>query len=229
MEEVLRFVRLGIGEKRQVYWVCPLIEESEELDLIAAATRFESLKNSLKARLALLHGRLSIEEKEEVMRAFEAGETDLLVSTSIVEVGVDVPNASIMVVEGAVRFGLSQLHQLRGRIGRGSDKGWCLLIANPKTAEARKRIETMVTTADGFEIAEADLKLRGPGELCGVRQHGVTDFRVANLIRDRILLELAKDEAERLMARDPLLATEPELREAVLTRLGEALDLVETA
>jgi ATP-dependent DNA helicase RecG len=227
--EVLRFVRQGILEKRQAYWVCPLIEENEELDLTAAEARFESLKKSLGVRLALLHGRLSIKEKEGVMRAFEMGETDLLVATSIVEVGVDVPNASIMVIEGAVRFGLSQLHQLRGRIGRGSDKSWCLLIATPKTPEARERIKAMVTIKDGFEIAEFDLKLRGPGELCGVRQHGVTDFRVADLIRDRQLLEVAKEEAERLMARDPLLVTEPELREAVLTRLGETLNLVETA
>jgi ATP-dependent DNA helicase RecG len=147
-------------------------------------------------RVGLLHGRLKSEEKERVMEAFRRGDLQILVSTTVIEVGVDVPNATIMVIEHAERFGLSQLHQLRGRIGRGGEKSTCLLIAPKSLSEdARERLETMVATNDGFVIAEADLRLRGPGEFFGTRQHGSLGFHIANPLRDRELLELARREA----------------------------------
>jgi len=163
------------------------------------------------------------------MQEFESGNIDLLVSTSVIEVGVDVPNASVMIIEGADRFGLSQLHQLRGRIGRGAEKGWCILISNPKTQEGRERIEAMIQTTDGFKIAEIDLKLRGPGEVCGIRQHGITDFRVADLIRDHKILIEARVEAEKLLSQDPELKNEPLLLKTVIERIGDSLDIAGTA
>ncbi|MCL2768298.1 MAG: DNA helicase RecG, partial [Synergistaceae bacterium] len=167
--------------------------------------------------------------KNNIMREFENGNIDLLVTTSVIEVGVDIPNASIMVIEGADRFGLSQLHQLRGRIGRGPEKGWCILVANPKTQEGKERISAMTQTNDGFQIAEIDLKLRGPGEVCGIRQHGITDFRVADLIRDHEILLEARNEAESLLDSDPELKNEPLLLKTVMELIGEALDIAGTA
>jgi ATP-dependent DNA helicase RecG len=149
-------------------------------------------------RLALLHGRLDADEKEVVMRRFQRGEIDVLVATTVIEVGVDVPNASVMVVEHAERFGLAQLHQLRGRVGRGAAKSYCILITGERVSPlAEERLNAMVRTQDGFELAELDLTMRGPGEFFGTRQAGLPDFRVANLVRDRKLLELAKLEAAR--------------------------------
>lgn len=229
IKDVLRFVLKCAREGRQVYWVCPLVEESETLDFASVLKRYEELKKCLRLPTALVHGQMSGDEKNDVMRAFERGETVLLVATSVIEVGVDVPNASLMVIDGADRFGLSQLHQLRGRIGRGDKGGVCILIANPKTSEARERIAAMVETNDGFRISEIDLKLRGPGEVCGVRQHGVTDFRVANLLRDREILQRARECAEKIVESDENLANEPVLLEAVLSRLGEVLDIAKTA
>ncbi len=173
-------------------------------------------------RVGLLHGRLDADDKEVIMRRFQRGEIDVLVSTTVIEVGVDVPNATVMVVEHAERFGLAQLHQLRGRVGRGAAKSYCILITGPRVSEqAEERLNAMVRTQDGFELAELDLSMRGPGEFFGTRQAGLPDFRVANLIRDRALLELAKLEAERFANVKPGEGTEAE-RARVWARLIEA-------
>src|SRR5947209_6360330 len=190
-------LRREVAAGRQGYIVYPVIEESK-LELKAAIDEYERLSKEVfpKLKLGLLHGRLSSEEKEEVMQRFRKNEAQILVATTVVEVGVDVPNATVMVIEHAERFGLSQLHQLRGRIGRGADKSHCILVAPGRmTDEARVRLETMVRTSNGFEIAEADLQLRGPGEFFGTRQSGALGFHIANPLRDRELLEQARREA----------------------------------
>ncbi len=192
---IAREVRLG----RQVYVVYPLVEESEKMDLRDATKRYEYLRDRVfpKFSVGLLHGRMKPEEKEEVMRRFIAGEIQILVSTTVIEVGVDVPNASVMVVEHAERFGLSQLHQLRGRVGRGAEQSFCVLLASDKQTEvARERLGIMEETNDGFKIAEKDLEIRGPGEVMGTRQAGLPEFRVANLVRDLDILQDARKEAE---------------------------------
>ncbi|MGA8765927.1 MAG: ATP-dependent DNA helicase RecG [Candidatus Acidiferrales bacterium] len=194
---VWEFLRREIGNGRQAFVVYPVIEESKQ-ELKAATAEYERLAKTVfpKQRVGLLHGRLKNEEKEAVMERFRRGELDILVATTVIEVGVDVPNATVMVIEHADRFGLAQLHQLRGRIGRGKEKSQCILIV-PKTiaGEARERIETMVATSNGFEIAERDLKLRGPGEFFGTRQHGDAAFAFAQPLRDHELLEFARREA----------------------------------
>ena len=194
---VWKFVEGEIAKGRQAYVVYPVVEESK-LELKAAVAEYERLSRTVfpKLRVGLLHGRLSSEEKDTVMNAFRANDLQILVSTTVVEVGVDVPNATVMVIEHAERFGLSQLHQLRGRIGRGSHKSFSILVGPQRPSEeARQRLETMVRTSDGFEIAETDLQLRGPGEFFGTRQHGELGFQIANPIRDREILELARKEA----------------------------------
>ena len=188
-------VRDEVGAGRQVYVVCPLIEESEKLDARSAEATYDELSTGELAglRLGLLHGRLSSAEKQQVMDLFRSGAIDVLVSTTVIEVGVDVPNATVMVVEHAERFGLAQLHQLRGRIGRGSEKSHCILVAPKKpTEDAQQRLDTMAETSDGFKIAEVDLQLRGPGEFFGTRQHGELGFNVANPLRDKEILEIAR-------------------------------------
>ena len=230
MDGLLSFIEERVGAGERCYWVCPLIEESEKLDLAAAESRFAELSDRFPSLgVGLLHGRLPQAEKERVMEDFQQGRISLLVSTTVVEVGVDVPEAAIMVVEDAVRFGLSQLHQLRGRVGRGGTRSWCFLLASPATPEARQRIEAFCSSSDGFALAEADLRLRGPGEVCGVRQSGVTDFRVADLIKDRAILDTARKEAFSLVEKDPELHSCPELKERLYARLGRSLNLVETA
>jgi ATP-dependent DNA helicase RecG len=192
------FIREKVRRGGQAYVVCPVIEEGGKLDLKPAVRMFEQLSRNTfpEFRVGLLHGRLPSEEKEGVMRRFKQGEVQILVSTTVVEVGVDVPNASVMLIEQAERFGLSQLHQLRGRIGRGSQKSHCLLMVSATRNEvAQQRLQTMVETADGFKIAEIDLRLRGPGEFFGTRQWGIPAFRIGNLIRDQEILEWAKREA----------------------------------
>jgi ATP-dependent DNA helicase RecG len=194
---VWEFLRREVAAGHQGYIVYPVIEESK-LELKAAMEEYERLSKQTfpSLKLGLLHGRLSSEEKDGVMQRFRKNEVQILVATTVVEVGVDVPNATVMVVEHAERFGLSQLHQLRGRIGRGVDKSHCILVAPARmTDEARVRLETMVRTSNGFEIAEADLQLRGPGEFFGTRQSGNLGFHIANPLRDRELLELARHEA----------------------------------
>jgi ATP-dependent DNA helicase RecG len=192
------FIREKVRRGGQAYVVYPVIEEGGKLDLKPAVRMFEQLSHNVfpEFRVGLLHGRLPSEEKEDMMRRFKQGDVQILVSTTVVEVGVDVPNATVMLIEHAERFGLSQLHQLRGRIGRGSEKSHCLLVASEKRNElAEQRLQTMVETNDGFKIAEIDLRLRGPGEFFGTRQWGIPAFRIANLIRDQEILEWAKREA----------------------------------
>jgi ATP-dependent DNA helicase RecG len=231
-EKLLSFIRDTAACGRQAYWVCPLIEESDKKqDLAAAYTRFEFLREALPGlRVALIHGQLPADEKESVMKAFASGETALLVATSVIEVGVDVPNAALMVIEDASRFGMAQLNQLRGRVGRGAEESHCVLLAGAKpTPGGMARLKAMLSSSDGFKIAEMDLRQRGPGEICGVRQHGVTDFRVADLRRDGKLLELARKEAAFLLERDPNLREERALAEVLNRRLAGALDLAGTA
>jgi len=213
-------VRKLVEQGRQAYIICPLIDESDKLQVRAAEQMAEHLRKDVfpDLRVGLLHGRMRPAEKEEVMEAFRAGELDILVSTTVIEVGVDVPNAAVMVVEDADRFGLAQLHQLRGRVGRSEHQSYCVLIANPKSEDAQRRLEIMTRTNNGFLIAEEDLRIRGPGEIYGTRQSGMPSFRVADLVKDMRLLEIARQEAFRLLEQDPELA-HPEhqpLREAVM-------------
>jgi ATP-dependent DNA helicase RecG len=212
--EVVERVRAAVAQGRQVYWVCPLIEESETLDLQTAIDAFESLSAELAdLRVGLIHGRLPVAEKAATMDAFVRGEIDLLVATTVIEVGVDVPNASLMVIEHAERFGLSQLHQLRGRVGRGSAQSVCVLLYRPPlSANARERLKTMYETTDGFEVARRDLLLRGPGEFLGARQSGLALLRFADLERDADLVDAARIEA------DAMLAGQPERVDAHLAR-----------
>ncbi|WP_313173478.1 ATP-dependent DNA helicase RecG [Stenotrophomonas sp.] len=214
--ELVERIRIACQQGRQVYWVCTLIEETEEgagpgnarMDAQAAQTTYEALSAQLpELRIGLVHGRMKAAEKQAAMRAFKQAETDLLVATTVIEVGVDVPNASLMIIENAERLGLAQLHQLRGRVGRGATASSCVLMYQaPLSAMARERLETMRLTSDGFLIAEKDLELRGPGELLGTRQTGLATFRVADLARDAGLLPTVHDLAERLLNDAPALA-----------------------
>jgi ATP-dependent DNA helicase RecG len=211
---VFDFVRRQVADSRQAYIVYPVIDESKR-ELKAATQEYKRLSEKVfpDLRVALLHGRLPGEEKERVMAAFRAGTVQVLVSTSVVEVGVDVPNATVMVIEHADRFGLAQLHQLRGRIGRGSHRSHRVLLSPEKVSDiARERLETMARTTEGFAIAEIDLKLRGPGEFFGTRQHGFLGFRIGNLLRDHELLATARREAFAWVERPP---AEEELRRLV--------------
>jgi ATP-dependent DNA helicase RecG len=210
--EAYELMRREVLAGHQVYVVYPLIEESEKVDLRATVEMAEQLHQDVfpDYRVGLLHGRLRSEEKEEIMRAFAAGALDVLVSTTVIEVGVDIPNATVMLVEHAERFGLAQLHQLRGRVGRSRDQAYCLLMANfPMSEEAKQRLKAVTESHDGFAIAERDLEIRGPGEFLGTRQSGLPELRVAHLIRDQHILAEARREAFNLIARDPHLA-EPE-------------------
>ncbi|MFT3898290.1 MAG: ATP-dependent DNA helicase RecG [Thermomonas sp.] len=206
--ELVERIRAACAEGRQAYWVCTVIDDSEEVVAQAAQTTYESLVAALpELRVGLVHGRMKPAEKQSVMRAFKQGDIHLLVATTVIEVGVDVPNASLMIVENAERLGLAQLHQLRGRVGRGSARSSCVLLYQPPlSAMAKQRLETLRETSDGFRIAEKDLQLRGPGELLGTRQTGLAAFRVADLARDADLLPQVRAIADRLMAESPALA-----------------------
>src|ERR1700754_716652 len=204
-QEVKRLITREVRAGRQVYVVYPLVEESEKMDLKDATRRYEYLRDTVfpKFSVGLLHGKLKPVEKEEVMRRFVSGEIKILVSTTVIEVGVDVPNASVMIVEHAERFGLSQLHQLRGRVGRGAEKSYCVLLtSDKKTAIAEERLGIMAKSSNGFVIAEKDLELRGPGEVLGTRQSGLPEFCLGNIVRDRLLLEKAKHEAESYLVKE---------------------------
>jgi len=204
------FVRKKIAEGQQAYFVFPLIEESEKVDLKDAKKAFENLQKIFpEFTVGLLHGRMKGKEKEAVMSGFASGKIQILVATTVIEVGIDVPNATLMVIEHAERFGLSQLHQLRGRVGRGGEKSYCILSSDYKSTElARERLKVMENHRDGFKIAEEDLKIRGPGDFLGTRQSGMPDFRVANLVTDLDLLELAREAAQEILGEDPDLASE---------------------
>jgi ATP-dependent DNA helicase RecG len=231
--EVWDFLRKQVAKGHQAYVVYPVIAENEETELKAAIKMYRELSGKIFAdlKVGLLHGRLDSELKDQVMRMFQKGELQILVATTVIEVGVDVPNATVMVIEHAERFGLAQLHQLRGRIGRGAAKSYCILMTGGKvTEEGERRLDAMVRTNDGFQIAELDLELRGPGEFFGTRQAGMPNFRVANLIRDRQLLELAKREAAAVMAGPNSEVTQVEISRALValrTRWQHTYGLVE--
>lgn len=200
-EEILARVRTACQDGRQAYWVCPLIEESEALQLVTANETYATIQAAFpELTVGLLHGRMKPTEKQAVMEKFSAGATQLLVATTVIEVGVDVPNASLMIIEHAERMGLSQLHQLRGRVGRGAAKSTCILLyQHPLSEVARTRLKVIYESTDGFEIAEADLQIRGPGEFLGVRQSGVPMLKIADVQRDAHLLALAKEQADQLL------------------------------
>ena len=218
------FIEKLVSEGRQVFVVCPRIEEGEEAGdgLKSAEEHAEELRQQLPGlRIACIHGKLKAREKDEIMSRFAAGETDVLVSTTVIEVGVDVPNAALMVVENAERFGLSQLHQLRGRVGRGKHKSWCILVSDARGEEARARLHAMTHISDGFKIAEEDLRLRGPGDFFGSRQHGLPELHIADLGADMNVLKAAQDAAKRLLDSDPRLERPENKR--LRSRAGELL------
>ena len=208
------FIRKQVEAGRQVFVICPLIQESDKLGVRAATQELEKLQRDifpeLASRIALLHGRLKSAEKEAVMSGFQRGDVAILVSTSVVEVGIDIPNATVMMIEGAERFGLAQLHQFRGRVGRGSEESWCLLFTDAEDPQSLKRLQAVVSNRSGFDLAEIDLELRGWGDLAGYRQHG-KDFKMASLL-DAVLISDAQSEAVRLLDRDPALDGDPALR-----------------
>lgn len=207
--KIYSFIREKIMEGRQVYMVFPLIQESETLDLKNLADGFEAISKvfpSPEYSVSMVHGRMKQQEKDREMKRFLDRESQILVATTVIEVGVDVPNASVMIIENAERFGLAQLHQLRGRVGRGSEQSYCILMSGYElSAEARKRISTMVRSNDGFEIAETDLQLRGPGDLQGTMQSGIMDLRIADLVRDEKILKYARNVASEIISKDPAL------------------------
>ena len=203
LSEVVDALRRALATKARVYWVCPLVEESEILDVAAVEERHAHLAKLFGNRVGMVHGRIKAAEKDRVMAAFVSGDIDILVATTVIEVGVDVPEASVMVIEHAERFGLAQLHQLRGRIGRGSAKSTCLLLyAHALSEAARQRLAILRETEDGFRIAEEDLRLRGAGELLGTRQSGLPEFRMADLVQHADLMEAARDDTRLILARD---------------------------
>jgi len=223
-EKAYRIAEEQVRTGRQVYIVYPIIDESEKSDLRAAIKMHKNLSERFSdLKIGLLHGRMKSKEKEAVMRDFKDRKIDMLISTVVIEVGVDITNASAMIIEHAERFGLSQLHQLRGRIGRGEHLSYCILISAPKNDDAKQRISAMLETQDGFKIAEADLEIRGPGEFFGTKQHGLPELKIANIIRDRDLLELAKKEAFELVQKDRFLRL-PEnrlIRESLLSKFSK--------
>lgn len=221
-ERINNFIRRLVSEGRQVYVVCPMIEESEAVDLQSATDLYNKMREAVfpDIKIALLHGKMKAAEKEAVMSSFISGETKILVSTTVIEVGVDVPNAALMVVENAERFGLSQLHQLRGRVGRGAHKSYCVLFNGGSGSISKQRLEVMTKLSDGFKISEEDLRLRGPGDFFGSRQHGLPELKVADLGSSLDVLSWAQQEAEAVLKSDPLLERHPELKEKV-TRMFE--------
>jgi ATP-dependent DNA helicase RecG len=207
-DEVVAGVARQLDAGAKIYWVCPLVEESEEIDVTAAVERRRVLEQMLGRRVGLVHGRMKAAEKDQVMTDFVDGDLGLLVATTVIEVGVNVPAATVMVIEHAERFGLAQLHQLRGRIGRGDKKSTCVLLYHGPLGEtARARLEIMRDTEDGFRIAEEDLRLRGAGEVLGTRQSGMPTFRVADVAAHPDLLDMARDDATLFLERDPELET----------------------
>ena len=229
-KRVFGMIREQVSKEHQIYWVCPVIDESER-DLHSVKEAYERINSAMpEMRAAIIHGRLPIDEKSRIMQDFTDGKIDILIATTVIEVGVDVPNATMIVIQDAGQFGLSQLHQLRGRVGRGKAQSYCVLLENNDITDAgRERVSAMVNISDGFELSEEDLIQRGPGEICGTHQHGVTDFKVADLVRDEKILTLARDEAKLLLDDDPNLSGEPELKREILRRLGGVLELAATS
>jgi ATP-dependent DNA helicase RecG len=250
-DSVYKFLRDEIQKGRQAYIVYPLIETSEKLDLKAATEGFEMLSKEVfpDLRVALIHGRMASDEKDKVMTSFKEGKIDILVATTVIEVGIDVPNASLMVIEHAERFGLSQLHQLRGRVGRGPEQSYCILMApdwmtklmkrapsiqaadehQQEQLKAVRRLKTMEETTDGFKIAEIDLELRGPGDFLGTRQSGLPELHIANLVTDEEILTLARKEAFKIIDNDPHLRLPAHipLRKHLEERMSNVLSLLD--
>ena len=220
-----------LARHEQIYWVCPLIEDSGERDLTSINQAYERLSKILPdVNIAVLHGRMTPDMKAKIMQDFTDNKINLLISTVIIEVGVDVPNASMIVIQDAGNFGLAQLHQLRGRVGRGEAQGVCVLLEGANiTPEGRERLNAMIRTSDGFELSEYDLRQRGAGEICGTRQHGINEFRVADLVRDEKILLLARNEARALIKRDSKLDSEPKLKREIYRRLAGSLELAITS
>jgi ATP-dependent DNA helicase RecG len=224
---VMDFVKTELEKGRQIYFIYPLIEESEKLsfeDLMQGYEQVKSFFPEPKYRISMVHGRQPADQKETNMARFVSGDTQIMVSTTVIEVGVNVPNASVMVIESSEKFGLSQLHQLRGRVGRGSEKSFCILLTSVKASkEARERIKIMCATNDGFKIAEKDLELRGPGDIEGTRQSGALNFKLASLVNDKGILEKARLAAEKLVEEDPelLLAKNLQLKNYLQSQKGK--------
>jgi ATP-dependent DNA helicase RecG len=229
--QAYEFVRQQIAQRRQAYIVLPRIDDDGEDDARSVTRHFKRLSTGplVGLRLAMLHGQLDTQEKQRVMTAFRAGEIDALVATTVIEVGIDVPNAAVMLIEEAERFGLSQLHQLRGRVGRGEHASHCILISDAISPAAEARLQAMTATSSGFEIAEMDLKLRGPGEFFGTRQHGLPEFKLADITSEFDLLAVARDDAQWLLSKDERLskANHADLRSAVISQFGQTLGLAQ--
>jgi len=231
LPKVYDFMREKLDDNQQAYVVYPIIEESESLDLKAAEKGYKQLNRDVFSEytLALLHGRMKNEEKERIMQEFSQGEIDILVSTTVIEVGVDNPNANLMIIENAERYGLTQIHQLRGRVGRGDNNGICVLVQRNSTEKAEQRLDILCSTSDGFEISRADLKLRGPGEFFSDKQHGYPKMKIADLIRDKKILEKARKEAGQLLEKDPHLRKEQNqiIREHLLKNYKKYMKFVD--
>jgi ATP-dependent DNA helicase RecG len=225
LEQVYRLVREEATAGRQIFVVCPLVEDSEKLQAASATAEYERLSKVFSdLSVGLIHGQMRSADKEDVMSRLRAGEIDVLVATTVIEVGIDIPNATVMVVEDADRFGLSQLHQLRGRVGRGGHQSHCILIADPGTPEGEQRLAAMASTTDGFRLAEEDLRIRGQGTVFGARQAGMADLRLADILRDAETLVAARREAFALVAADPELTRHEDLAEEVRELLGDSED-----
>jgi ATP-dependent DNA helicase RecG len=210
--KVFNFIRQEIKKGRQIYVVYPLIQESENMDYKDLMDGYESIARDFplpEFQISIVHGKMKPADKEFEMQRFVKGETQIMVATTVIEVGVNIPNASVMIIESAERFGLSQLHQLRGRVGRGSEQSYCILMTSHKLSEDSKtRLKTMVSTNDGFEIAEVDLRLRGPGDIMGKQQSGILNLRIADMVKDQDILKLARHHAKQILSSDPKLALE---------------------
>ena len=228
-QRIYAFLQKQVDAGRQAYAICPMIEENEKLEVEDVLSYTEKLQKELpNCQIACVHGKMKPQEKQEIMEQFSKGEIDILVSTTVIEVGINVPNATVMLIENAERFGLAQLHQLRGRVGRGAEQSYCILVSDSKTKIAKERMRTMTKTTDGFLISETDLKLRGPGEFFGTKQHGLPEMKIANLYRDTAILKEVQKAAEELLEKDG--ALEQECHKALKDRLygefqGKSLEL----
>jgi ATP-dependent DNA helicase RecG len=225
-KKAYEFAMKEVKKGRQVYVVCPLIEESDKISAMSAEIVYREIyKDAFKeAKVGLLHGKMADSEKEKVMEEFVNGKIDILVSTSVIEVGVNVPNATVMIIENAERFGLAQLHQLRGRVGRSEFQSYCILISYSNSDVAKKRLGVLAQTSDGFKIAEKDLEIRGPGEFLGLRQHGLPEFKIANIVEDIDILKIVQKDVEELLKKDPKLENYPKMKNILLNQFYQKLE-----